>query len=61
MKRVIVRVTSVQPHDWNKRIIITINIFKWLEMFLVRTQVAYTATYLYFQVNLPTPLFSYQA
>ena len=32
---------------------------KWLGMFLVRTQVADTATYLYFQVNLSILLFSF--
>ena len=57
-------IVSVQAHYWYKRIIIIINIFKWQEMFLVRAHVAHsTATYLYFQVNLSTPLlsFAYQA
>ena len=32
---------------------------KWLEMFLLRTQIADIATYLYFRVNLSITLFSF--
>ena len=56
--RNLVCVVSAQPHYWYKGIIIIINIFKWLEMFLVRSHVADTATYLYFQLNLSILLFS---